>query len=54
MNTVFEEYKDLNCGNRPDVEATYNEYMAKVKTAGMEKVKEEMQKQVNEFFADKK
>lgn len=53
MNTVFEEYKDLNCGNRPDVEATYNEYMAKVKTAGMEKVKEEMQKQVNEFFANK-
>lgn len=54
INTVFEEYKDLNCGNRPNVEATYNEYMNKVRTAGMEKVKAEMQKQVDEFFANKK
>ena len=54
INTVFEEYKDLNCGNRPNVEATYKEYMNKVRTAGMEKVKAEMQKQVDEFFKSKK
>lgn len=54
MNTVFEEYKDLNCGNRPDVEETYNEYMEKIKTAGMEEVKAELQKQVDEFFENKK
>lgn len=54
IDTVFEEYKDLNCGNRPDVETTYNEYMKKIKTAGMEKVKAELQKQVDEFFKNKK
>lgn len=53
MNNVFEEYKDLNCGSRPDVEATYEEYMNKVKTAGMEEVKAEIQKQIDEFFAEK-
>lgn len=54
MNTVFEEYKDLNCGSRADVEATYKEYMDKIRTAGMEDVKKELQKQVDEFFQNKK
>lgn len=54
IDTVFEEYKDLNCGSRPDVDAAYNEYMKKIKTAGMEKVKAELQKQVDEFFKNKK
>lgn len=54
INSVFEEYKDLNRGTYSDVDKTYNEYMDKVKKAGMEKVKEELQKQVDEFFKNKK
>ena len=54
INTVFEEYKALNLGTYDDVEATYNEYMEKVKQAGLDKVKAELQKQVDEFFKNKK
>ena len=54
INTVFEEYKDLNCGSRPNVDSVYEEYMKKVKEAGLETVREELQKQVDEFFKNKK
>lgn len=53
MNTVFEEYKALNLGTYSDVDKTYKEYMAKLKTAGLEKVRKEIQKQVDEFFKNK-
>lgn len=54
INAVFEEYKALNLGTYSDVDKTYKEYMAKLKTAGLEKVRTELQKQVDEFFASKK
>lgn len=54
INTVFEEYKGLNLGIYGDVDKTYKEYMNKVKTAGLEKVRAELQKQVDEFFKNKK
>lgn len=54
IDTVFEEYKTLNMGNMPDVEKSYTEYMDKLKKAGLEKAKEVLQKQVDEFFANKK
>ncbi len=50
INAVFEEFKDLNKGNLADVDKSYNEYIQKVKKAGMEKVKAELQKQVDEFL----
>lgn len=54
LDTVFEEYKSLNTGNLSDVEKSYAEYMEKAKKAGLEKVKKILQKQVDEFFANKK
>lgn len=54
LDTVFEEYKSLNMGNLTDVEKSYAEYMDKVKKAGLEKAREALQKQVDEFFASKK
>ena len=54
MNTVFEEFKGLNLGTYSDVDKTYEEYMAKLKTAGLEKIREEIQRQVDEFFKNKK
>lgn len=54
INAVFEEYKNLNRGTYSDIDKVYSEYMNKVKTAGLEKVRESYQKQVDEFFADKK
>ena len=54
LDTVFEEYKSLNTGNLPDVEKTYAEYMEKLNKAGLEKAREVLQKQVDEFFANKK
>lgn len=54
LDTVFEEYKSLNTGNLPDVEKTYAEYMEKLNKAGLEKAREVLQKQVDEFFASKK
>lgn len=54
VNTVFEEFKGLNLGTYSDVDKTYNEYMAKLQKAGLEKVRTEIQKQVDEFFKNKK
>ena len=54
INAVVLEYEDLQKGNLPDVEKTYNEYMEKLKKAGLDKVKAEMQKQIDEFFKNKK
>ncbi len=53
MNTVFEEYKGLNTGIFENVEEKYEEYMKKARDAGIDKIRESYQKQVDEFFKNK-
>ncbi|MBQ4517051.1 MAG: extracellular solute-binding protein [Clostridia bacterium] len=46
--------RSLNDGALPDHRATYEEMMGKLKTAGLEKVKAELQSQIDAFLAAKK
>lgn len=55
VNSIKEEYAPtLARGAVDDIDAYYNEFMDKLKLAGLDKIKEELQKQVNEFLANKK
>lgn len=55
MNTIIKEYSDpLSFGVSEDYEAVYNEYMAKLKSCNGEKVRDEIQKQLDEFLSSKK
>ena len=54
INSLYDEYsKTLAKGATADVDALYNEYMEKLQTAGIEKVRECVQKQAKEFLAAK-
>lgn len=54
INSLYDEYsKTLAKGAASDADALYNEYMEKLQTAGIEKVRECVQKQAKEFLAAK-
>lgn len=55
LNSVEQEYKSRKYGAHQDWEGVYNEYVAKLKTAGVEKVTAELQKQLDAWVeANKK
>lgn len=54
INSVINEYsKPLICGAVDDVNRVYNEFVDKLKKCDSEKIKEELQKQIDEFVASK-
>lgn len=54
LNSVMDEYsKPLSYGAVDDVDKTYNEFIDKIKKCDSEKVKAELQKQVDEFLKNK-
>ena len=54
IQSIHEEYAStLAKGAVDDVDAYYNEFMEKLKLAGLDKVKENLQKQLDEFMASK-
>ena len=53
LKVLFPVYKGLNRGAFADADKTYDEYIKKVETAGLEKVRAAQQKQVDEFFKNK-
>lgn len=54
MQSIQEEYAPtLAKGAVDDVDAYYNEFIEKLKLAGLDKVKENLQKQLDEFVASK-
>ncbi len=55
MNAVTEQYyMPLASGALADYEATYQEYLSKLKIAGAEKVREELQNQLDKWVAENK
>ena len=54
INTVFSEYENFNKGTIDNVESKFAEYIEKINKAGKDKVIDEVQKQINEFFKNKK
>ncbi len=55
VNAVYSEYdKPLCSGALPNYEATYKEFMGKLKSAGNDDIKADLQKQVDEWFKNKK
>lgn len=51
VSSIQSQYlQPLNCGAVPDWEANYTEFKEKLRTAGEEKIIEELQKQVDEFL----
>ena len=52
VNTVVTEYSGILTDER-DMDELYEQFIADLKTAGVDKVIEEMQKQINDFLANK-
>lgn len=54
LQTIYSDYIDqVTYGALKDCDATYKEFIGKMKAAGIDKVVSEMQKQVDEFLAKK-
>lgn len=54
IQSVKQEYKSLNYGAVPNYETVYNEYVDKLNNAGVEKVREELQKQLDKWLSENK
>ena len=51
-NAINSEYSYIYKGAMP-YESVYEEYLKKLKDAGIEKIKDEVQRQINEWVANK-
>ncbi len=54
MNNIAEQFNDQLFMGRADTEPAIKQYMEKLKSAGLDKVLAEMQKQVDEWLKTKK